>query len=234
MCNFAKQKTDKMKNRMANVVAVALMMLAFASCGKKPDGKAEPEQPKIDTIPTLIMQAQRCSRLYTTEYHIHKVITHDDRLALKGKLLGHDYNMALPLGKRKIAIPVDATVKAYIDFADFSERNVRRDTSHIEIVLPDPHIVLSATRVNHDDIKEYVALMRRNFSDAELSSYERQGRDAIIADIAKTDILESARSGAANVLVPMLLQLGYKAENITITFRRDLRSGDITKLVTGG
>lgn len=220
-----------MTNGIMKMAATVALLLAFVACGDKPKADADAGQPSIDTIPTLIMQAQRCSRLYTTEYHIHKVITHDDQLALKGKLLGHDYNMPLPLGKRKVAIPVDATVKAYVDLSDFSERNVRRDTSHIEITLPDPHIVLSATRVNHDDIKEYVALMRRNFSDAELSAYEQQGRQAIIGDIANTDILESARVGAANVLVPMLRQLGYRPENITITFRHDLRGSDIPKLI---
>lgn len=220
-----------MKNRIIDMVAVVLLMFAFVSCGERQQPKTEVEQPKIDTIPTLIMQAQRCSKLYTTEYHIHKVITHDDQLAMKGKLLGHDYNVPLPLGSRKIAIPVDATVKAYVDFADFSEKNVRRDTTHIEVILPDPHIVLSSTRINHDDVKEYVALTRRNFTDEELSSYEKQGRQAIIADIAKTDILESARIGAANVLVPMLQQLGYRAENITISFRHDLKRGDMSKLI---
>ena len=73
--------------------------------------------------------------------------------------------------------------------------------------------------------------MRRSFSDAELASYEQQGRRAIIADIASTDILESARAGAANVLVPMLQQLGYRPENITITFRHDLRGSDLSKLI---
>lgn len=222
---------NKMTNKVTNVILVALLVLAFASCGRKRDGQAGSPQPQIDTIATLVMQAQRQSRLYTTEYHIHKVITHDDQLALKGRLLGHDYNVQLPMGKRMIAIPVDATVKAYVDFSDFSESNVSRDTSHIVVTLPDPHIVLSATRVNHDGIKEYVALTRRNFSDAELASYERQGRDAIIADIARTGILESARVGAANVLVPMLQQLGYRPENITIAFRHDIGRGDLTKLI---
>ena len=219
-------------NSKVKRVAVALVFpLAFVSCGnsRKPD--AEPVQQRVDTMSVLVMQAQRCSRLYTTEYHIHKVITHNDRLSWKGSLLGHDYDMSLPLGKRMVAIPVDATAKAYVDLSSFSEANVRRDTSRIEITLPDPHIVLSSTRVDHDGIKEYVALMRRNFSDAELSSYEQQGRKAIIADIAKTDILESARVGAANVLVPMLQQLGYKAENITITFRHDLNGSDLSKLI---
>lgn len=218
--------------RILTNIVLLLMLAALVACGKKQTAEAtDDERPKIDTIPTLVMQAQRCSRLYTTEYHIHKVITHDDELALKGRILSHDYDVKLPFGKRKIAIPVDATVKAYVDFADFSEKNVRRDTSHIEIILPDPHIVLSATRVNHDDIKEYVALARSGFSDAELSSYEQQGRKAIIADIGKTGILESARIGAANVLVPMLEQLGYRAENITISFRHDLGQRDLSVLV---
>lgn len=220
-----------MNNKVISVVATLVFPLTFMACVDRQKSNTESVQPHVDTMSVLVMQAQRCSRLYTTEYRIHKVITHDDRLALKGSLLGHNYNMSLPLGKRMIAIPVAATAKAYVDLSSFSEANVRRDTSHIEITLPDPHIVLSSTRVDHDGIKEYVALMRRNFSDAELSSYEQQGRKAIIADIAKTDILESARVGAANVLVPMLQKLGYRAENITITFRHDLNGSDISKLI---
>ena len=215
------------------ITFVSLLMIALlaVSCSKRQEQKVEVEQPKVDTTAVLVMQAQKCSRLYTTEYRMHKVITHDDQLSLKGKVLNHDYDVKLPLGERKVAIPVDATVKAYIDFANFSAENVVRDSSHIEIILPDPHIVLSATRINHDDIKEYVALTRRNFTDEELSSYEKQGRQAMIADIAKTDILESARIGAANVLVPMLQQLGYRAKNITISFRHDLKRGDMSKLI---
>lgn len=218
-----------MIKRATKGIFIAFLALSAVSCGNRQTSATKPAEPQIDTIPTLVMQVQRQSRLYTTEYHIHKVITHDDQLALKGKLLSHDYNVALPFGKRKIAIPVDATAKAYIDFAGFSEKNVRRDSSHIEIILPDPRIVLSATRVNHDDIREYVALTRSRFTDEELASYEQQGRKAIIADLGKTDILETARASAANVLVPMLQQLGFRPENITITFRRDL---NVTGLVT--
>ena len=211
-----------MANRIT-LISLLLAVLLASSCTKRQEPKAEVEQPHVDTTAVLVLQAQKCSRLYTTEYRIHKVITHDDQLSLKGKVLNHDYDVKLPLGDRKVAIPVDATVKAYVDFADFSPANVIRDTSHIEIVLPDPHIVLSATRVNHDDIREYVAVTRSRFSDEELASYEQQGRKAIIADLGKTDILETARASAANVLVPMLQQLGYRPENITVTFRRDLK-----------
>ncbi len=219
-----------MANRIT-LISLLLAVLLASSCTKRQEPKAEVEHPHVDTTAVLVLQAQKCSRLYTTEYRIHKVITHDDQLSLKGKVLNHDYDVKLPLGDRKVAIPVDATVKAYVDFADFSPANVIRDTSHIEIVLPDPHIMLSATRINHNDIQEYVALTRRRFTDAELSNYEQQGRKAIIADIEKTDILESARVGAANVLVPMLQQMGFKAENITISFRHDLTKRGVGALI---
>lgn len=215
------------------ITFVSLLMIALlaVSCSKRQEQKVEVEQPKVDTTAVLVMQAQKCSRLYTTEYRMHKVITHDDQLSLKGKVLNHDYDVKLPLGERKVAIPVDATVKAYIDFANFSAENVVRDSSHIEIILPDPHIILSSSRINHNDIQEYVALTRSRFTDAELSAFEQQGRQAIIADIGKTNILESARIGAANVLVPMLQQMGFKAENITISFRHDLTKHGVGALI---
>ena len=158
-------------------------------------------------------------------------VTHDDQLALKGKLFNKDYNINLPLGKRKVAIPIDATMKAYIDFADFSAANVRRTPTHIELILPDPHIVLTSSRINHDDVKEYVALMRRDFSDEELASYELQGREAIIKDIAKSNIIEQARIGATNALVPMLRQLGFDEPNIIISFRKNFTPQEVEQLV---
>ena len=213
------------------ILLALIMSVTLTSCRKKSQLNTAETTERLDTLPVMIMHIQKCSRLYTTEYHVRKIITHDDQLALKGKLAGHDYNVSLPFGKRKIAIPVDATIKAYIDFASFSENNVRRDSSHIEILLPDPHILLTSTRIDHNAIKEYVALTRRNFSDEELAAYERQGRSAILSDIAATDILEQARMSAANTLIPMLQQLGYRQENIKISFSRDFNSGDIMQLI---
>lgn len=216
-----------------HIIAALVCAIAATSCTgwqEKPNATGDTVA-HVDTTRIMVMQIQKCSRLYTTEYRIHKVITHDDRLAVKGRLLNHDYDIALPLGKRKVAIPVDATAKAYIDFGGFGEANVRRDSSHIEIILPEPHIVLTSSRIDHEHIHEYVALTRRNFSDEELASYEQQGRKAIIADLGNTDILENARIGAANVLIPMIEQMGYRQENITVSFSRDYKPHDIVRLV---
>jgi len=168
------------------------------------------------------MQIQKTSRLYTTEYHIHKIITHDDVVRLKGNLLQQDFNFELPLGDRKIAIPMDATLKAYIDFGDFSEKNIERDGDRITILLPDPKVTLTSSKINQKEIKEYVGLTRSHFTDKELSSYERQGRKAILNNISNMDIIPTAQANAARVLVPMLTQMGYKEENITIAFRKNL------------
>ena len=198
------------------------------SCSRGGDTTQEDQPVATDTIPLLVMQIQKCARLYTTEYHIHKIVTHDDVLKLKGNLLSKDIDVALPLGERKIAIPMDATLKAYIDFSDFSERNIERHGDKITIVLPDPQVVLTSSKINQHEIREYVGLTRSHFSDKELSSYEQQGRQAILNSVSRLGIKQQAQANAARVLVPMLTEMGYREENVTIAFRRNL---DIMKLI---
>lgn len=191
-----------------------------ASCGSGPAEQATAVV--TDTVPSLVMQIQKTSRLYTTEYHIHKIITHDDVVRLKGNLLQQEFNIALPLGERKIAIPMDATLKAYIDFSDFSEKNIERDDNRITILLPDPKVTLTSTKIDQKAVKEYVGLARSRFTDKELSSYEQQGRQTILDNIPNMDILPTAQANAARVLVPMLTQMGYQEQHITIAFRKNL------------
>lgn len=193
--------------------------------------KTEQETVTIDTIPMMVMQIQKCSKLYTAEYKVHKIITHDDKMKLNGSFMKKDFSINLPLGSRKIAIPMDATLKAYIDFADFNEDNVKRQGDKIEIILPDPHVTLTSTRINHDEIKQYVALTRSRFSDEELSSYERQGREAIIKDIPSMGMMDMARESAARTLIPMIEQMGFEESNITISFRKHYTLNDIKSLL---
>ena len=182
----------------------------------------------IDTVPMLIMQIQKCSRLYTAEYHIHKIVTHDDVVKLQGNVLKQNIDIKLPVGDRKVAIPMDATLKAYIDFGSFTEKNIERHGNKITVVLPDPKVELTSSKVNQREIKTYVGLVRAGFSDEELSNFERQGRQSIIESIPKLDIQEHARTSATRVLVPILEQFGYPRERITISFRKELTPDSIT------
>lgn len=209
------------------LILFSIFMLC-CSCSRH---KTEQETVNIDTIPMMVMQIQKCSKLYTAEYKVHKIITHDDKMKLNGSFMKKDFSINLPLGSRKIAIPMDATLKAYIDFADFNEDNVKRQGDKIEIILPDPHVTLTSTRINHDEIKQYVALTRSRFSDEELSSYERQGREAIIKDIPSMGMMDMARESAARTLIPMIEQMGFEESNITVSFRKHYTLNDIKSLL---
>lgn len=204
------------------------MTMMMASC-KGGDGDALAEAERIDTIPMMVQQIQQCSKLYTAEYKVHKIVTHDDVVGLSGKALGKDFSLKLPsLGKRKVAIPINATLKAYIDMSAVKVEDIRRDGDKIEIVLPKPHVVMTSSSIEHEEVKQYVAVLRSNFSDEELSNYEAQGRKAIIADIPKMKLPEMAKASAARMLIPIVARMGFRQENVTITFiENDDRKGGI-------
>ena len=221
------------QKKMFSYRFVSILMLTIAvmlmACGQRADSEKSSEPVVIDTIPQMVMQIQQCSKLYTTEIKVHKIVTHDDVVRLKGNLMNKQFNIPLPLGDRKIAIPMDATLKAYIDFSEFDEKSIERDGDKITVLLPDPQVVLTSSKINQKEIKEYVGLVRAHFSDSEMSNYEQQGRQAIINDIPDMHIIETAQENAARVLVPMIAQMGYREENITIAFRKNLSITDIIK-----
>ncbi len=215
------------------ILYTSLLVMCLTGCkGRGEQPAADRTLPQsVDTIPMMVMQIQKCSRLYTAEYKIHKVVTYDDVKRLKGSVLSHDFDFKLPLGDRKIAIPMDAKMKAYIDFSQFSERNVRRDGQRVIITLPDPKVVLTSSKIDQRNIREYVDLTRSHFSDAEMANFEQQGRAAIIASIPRMGILETARDGAARVIVPMIAQMGYDERNIVVEFSHTFGEKDINRLL---
>ncbi len=213
---------------MKKIVILIMTLTTLLMTGCKSENGDTTQVIVTDTVPSLVIQIQKCARLYTTEYHIHKIVTHNDILKLKGNILRKDIDIKLPLGERKIAFPMDATLKAYIDFSDFSESNIERSGEKITILLPDPKVVMTSSKINRNEVKEYVGLTRSYFTDKELSSYEQQGRQAILNSVSQLGIKQTAQENAARVLVPMLREMGYKEENITIAFRKSL---DIMKLI---
>ena len=213
---------------MKKIIILIMTLTTLLMTGCKSENGDTAQDIVTDTVPSLVIQIQKCARLYTTEYHIHKIVTHNDILKLKGNILRKDIDIKLPLGERKIAFPMDATLKAYIDFSDFSESNIERNGDKITILLPDPKVVMTSSKINRDEVKEYVGLTRSYFTDKELSSYEQQGRQAILNSVSQLGIKQTAQENAARVLVPMLREMGYKEENITIAFRKSL---DIMKLI---
>ena len=194
----------------------------FAQCDKMEDGSLDKDYPQL----------QACSRLYTTEYQIRTIVTHSDTTQFRGRGLLDGLRVGVPLSSRHIAIPIDATVKGYVDMADLTERNIRQEGNRLTVILPDPRVELTATKVDHKQTRQFVRFLGRNFTDAERSFFERQGRDSIIASLPQSGIIENARASAARILVPLLTQMGYKEEDITITFRKEFTGDDLRHMIT--
>ena len=218
---------------VAVVVVIGVLMCQGTVVQESGDGsQVTGDYRSTDSLPMLITQIRKCSKLYTAEYRVHKIVTHDDVLRLKGSVLQREFNIKLPLGDRKIAIPIDAKLKAWIDFSQISERNIERQQGdHITIILPDPQVTMTSSKIDQQHVKQYVALARANFSDAEMSAYEQQGRAAIINDIPNLGILETAQANAAKVLVPMLTEMGYEEHQVTVAFRKHYDATDIPNLI---
>ena len=197
------------------IVVLFGLLALVCSCGS--DGREASEMPSEDTIP-MITQLQACSRLYTTQF--------------RGRGLLDGLRVGVPLSSRHIAIPIDATVKGYVDMADLTERNIRQEGNRLTVILPDPRVELTATKVDHKQTRQFVRFLGRNFTDAERSFFERQGRDSIIASLPQSGIIENARASAARILVPLLTQMGYKEEDITITFRKEFTGDDLRHMIT--
>ena len=212
------------------IIYSLLLAAILSACGGGVKKDASQEA-AVDSIQMLVLQIQKCSKLYTSEYQLHKIVTYDDTMSVNGKLFHQSFKINLPLGKRRIAIPVSANVKAYVDFGDFSEKNVKKHGAKIEIVLPDPEVVLTATQIDHNGVRQKVSFFRKDFSDEEVTHILQQGREAIIKSMHSLGIIENARQNAANQIIPIIEQLGYRPEDITITFRKRFTIGDIPILI---
>ncbi len=214
-----------MKTTFYFVIVLCLSLLS-ACRGEE----TQAEVVRVDTL-SLVMQVKECARLYTAEYEVHTLVLKDDPLRVKGNLFQRAFDVKVPIGERKVMIPLDVTLKAYIDFTGFDEKNVLRSGDRIVVTLPDPRVVVTSSRINHDEVKQFVSLTRSDYTSAELADFTRQGEDEILASVPQLGILEMARENAAHVLVPMLTRLGYDERNIVISFRKDFTTADMPLLL---
>jgi hypothetical protein len=177
----------------------------------------------------LILQVRQTSKLYTAEYRVHKIVTHEDVKHLSATVLGHKYQAPLSLGDRKIAIPIDVTLRAYVDFSTFSESQVERsaDGQHLHVILPDPKVIITSSRVDHEQTRQFVDILRSDYTDAEMTDYTSQGVRSILQQVPQLGILETARQSAATTLIPLFARLGYDEGNIVVTFRKEFTEKDL-------
>ncbi len=211
--------------KLIGLIFICLLPLLSMSCGRSEKSDTE-EVHAFDSIPMLVAQIQRCSRLYTTEYRIHKLVACESNREISGFGISFGLNV---FGDRKIIIPINATLKGYIDMNQVREHHIKRQGEKIIVTLPDPAVMLTSTEIDHDNIKEYVTGFRDDFTDQEMVRFEAQGRKAIISEIPELGIERTAREDAVRILVPIITQMGFREQDITIQFRSDYNPHDLIR-----
>lgn len=209
----------------------ALMMLVLLGCeGSDSPSTGNESKPavRLDTARLLADQISTSTRLYTTEYQIHKIVTHSDESRLRGNVFSLPVNVELTTGERKIAIPIDVTVKAYIDFSGFTANDIKISNGLLRLTLPDPQLAVTATRIDNGGVRQYVDLTRSTFKDNEVLALARQGTDSIVSHLDRSDLLQTSRLGARRALLPLLGRMGFSPDHVTITFRPELKPETLT------
>lgn len=214
------------------LAAACMLAATLTSCTISKSDTAEGTEKNvaalaIDTIAHVVREVRRTSRLYTSEFVIHKIVTHFDDPTIEGTIMGVPIKMSTRIGSRKVAIPIDVTLKAYIDFASFGAQNVSRTDSIIVITLPDPKVLATASKVDHAGTRQYIDPMRSRYSDAEISDFARQGADSIMSHVNGLSIVEQARRSAAVAIIPILKKMGFREEQIVIQFQGNITDKEL-------
>ncbi|MCK9155606.1 MAG: DUF4230 domain-containing protein [Paludibacteraceae bacterium] len=198
------------------ILIILSILLLIGGCSSKE--KTQEEKNK-----SAILSVSKCSKLYTVQYNIRKIITYEDMSAFESSLFFQKISIPIP-GDRKIAIPVDATIKAYIDFSGFNESNVKFEGEKVTVTLPDPKMELTSSKIDHYNEKEFRSWNRTRFSEEEKRSFLQQGITSIMAKMKDTDIIDRSRTSAYTALLPIFTAVGYSPENITINFREEIEN----------
>ena len=179
------------------------------------------ETEKAPAAADVVIRLQTPDRLYLSEYIVLKIITAEDLNRVRGSFMGYDFTVDLAIGQRKIAIPMDASIKAYIDFGSVTEDDiaVSDNPPAVTVTLPAPKAELTSSKKAHCGVTEFHGIFRSRFSDAEISKLKQQGREVILDAIPRMGIISTAKANAAEVLTPILAQAGFGPENITINFK---------------
>lgn len=201
---------NKMKKGLF-LLSIILSLVLF-SCSKN----------KEKGIETVIPAIVNCSKLHTAQYNVHKILTYKDMTAIEGSIFSEKISIPIP-GDRMLVIPIDATIRAYIDFSQFSKDNIVMDNDgKVIITLPNPQIVLSSAQIDYKNEKQYLSWNRSKFASEEKEEFIKQGRASILASMAHSDIIDRSRTSAFNTIQPILISAGFSPENIIIRFSDDI------------
>lgn len=189
---------------MRNRLMFLILALLFTTIGCR-----NRSLPSDNEIAESIVQLPK---MYTVECVVDKLILIDE-------------NRSWTIGDRKMLIPVEAVLKAGIDFGKIPKEQVivNKKNRSIKIYLPDADIHIESTSINYKEIKTYSGIFRSQFTRKEQEQYFKQGRDSIVLAIPNLGIISTARENALQLLYNLLEEIGFDKANIEIVYKDDLK-----------
>ena len=174
------------------LISLAMVALLMTGCGKSPKKVA---MEKFGVVTEM-------SELGTVEYTIAKIIKASD-------------TKFYTIGDRKILFSCRATMKAGIDMAEFSKKDVKIKGKEITITLPQPKVLAFNMPPEQAKLEyEKVGALRFDFTAEDRNNLLRQGEEAILADAANLGILEDAKKNAKMFFEALLAQAGFEEINV--------------------
>ena len=211
-------------------IGVSLSSGCSRSTEQEAEAATDSTAERVDSTHLLVMTVRGCSRLYLTEMHIRKLVTFTDEPSVRGTVLGMPVDVPTRWGKRRIAIPLDVTLKAYVDMAAFDEGNVERTDSTLTLTLPDIHITSTASKIDNAGIRQYVDFARTRYTDAEITQFAKQGEQSILSHLSQYGLEQEAQRSAARQLLPLLQGLGYEDGRVNVRFRKTYSDGELLRM----
>jgi hypothetical protein len=152
-----------------------------------------------------IFALREMSELATVEYTLSKVVKASDN------------GTWFKVGRRKIALSIQAYVKAGIDLGAIKDEQVLVENNKIVIQLP--HARLITLNIPPEEIKEEVeetGFFRDGFKNDEKENLLAQAEQSIRKSVDSLGILKTAEDNAVNFIGNFLKRLGYK--EVLVTF----------------
>lgn len=224
------------------VLYVIALSVAFSTLWTKHKIKSDAAKQKAaieaQCDSAVITAIRSRSTLFTAEVSSSKTMTYSSSSKLSFNFMGIDKDVSLPFSKTEATIPVTMTYKAGINLQEMTGDNIQisqypGSEGHggvIVITLPDPVIVETAVRVDHENERLKKEFLGKGLTYEKYQELVRQAKREAWEGMSEEDlhdIVETAKVSATEIIIPRLRAIGFT--DITVQYRQDIDFSSLEK-----